>query len=450
MRMIWINAPRGDPAQTDPMTPTRQSALAPWPPHSGPDAVFVGFPDPARFSPELGESQFRSAARHSNEDPMPRLLSLHLRVPFDGNTADCPVAPGADRGRSHASFYRLARECELVAPLFDRDRDVVQLQLDGLAGKAASDGLGELLHAVSRHFFLSHASTREFLIVLPDGVYGARELAGLVDLGFNRVRFRALPAAADRDATAVLERSLAAAREAGMRSAALDLVCGPPGSDADFEAGLQQLLALRADRIRLCCPGGPASLATAVPLADRAWRHADAVSALLAAGYEALGLDVFVLPQDDLARARQSGLLHHNALGYVPQAQTDLVGLGVGARSRIGDACFENCPDLTAWESSIDMGELPVWRGLQLDADERLRCDLLQALLCAGSIDLVQMQEQHGIVFAEYFRDELDTLKPLREAGLLHYNLENLQLGPQGRLALQAICAPFAVVRRRP
>lgn len=433
------------------MTPTRLPALVPLPQYSGPEADFAGFPDMARFSPDFGEARFRSAARQSNDDPMPRLLSLHLRLPFDENSATGAFAPNADRGRSQACFHRLARECEMVAPLFDRDRDVVQLQLDGLAGDSTSDGLGELLHAVSRYFFLSHASTREFLIELPGGVHGTQELANLVDLGFNRVRFRAPPAAADRDVAALLQHSVATAREAGMRSVGLDLVYGlPPGSDADFDAGLHRLLALRADRISLRCQDHPAPHAAAAAPAERALRHAVAARALLAAGYEALGLDVFALPQDDLARARRSGLLHYNWLGYVGQAQTDLIGLGTGARSRIGDACFQNYAEPAAWESSIDMGELPTWRGLQLDADARLRSDLLQALLCAGSVDLAPLQEQHGIVFAEYFRAELAALQPLQEAGLLHCDAHVLQLGPQGRLALQAICAPFAAAGRRP
>lgn len=432
------------------MSPTRLPAMATLQQHSGQDADFAGFPDSARFSPEFGESQFRSAARQTNDDPMPRLLSLHLRLPFDGNAADCTASLYADRGRSQAYFHRLARECEMVAPLFDRDRDVVQLQLDGFTGELAGDEPGELLHAVSRYFFLSHASTREFLIVLPGGVHGAKELGRLVDLGFNRVRF-SLPAAADRDVAALLEHSVAAAREAGMRSTGLELAYGLQRSGAEFDADLQRLLALRADRISLRSQNHlRPHTGSDVPAAERALRHAAATCALLCAGYEALGLDVFVLPQDDLARARARGLLHHNWLGYVPQAPTDLIGLGVGARSRVGDACFESYAELAAWETSIDMGELPVWRGLQLDADARLRSDVLQALLCAGSVDLAQLQEQHGIVFADYFRDELTTLQPLQEAGLIQFDEQVLQLGPQGRLALPAICSPFGAVRRRP
>ncbi|ODU33119.1 MAG: hypothetical protein BGP24_09095 [Lysobacterales bacterium 69-70] len=417
--------------------------MAPLLQYSGPDADFAGFPDPARFSPEFGESQFRSAARRTNDDPAPRLLSLHLHLPFDAGTVD--------RGRSQACFHRLARECEMVAPLFDRDRDVVQLQLDGLAGEPAGDVLGELLHAVSRYFFLSHSGTREFLIALPGGVHGTEALSVLVDLGFNRVRFSLPPAAADRDAVALLERSVAAAREAGFRSIGLDLVYGLPlGSDAEFDAGLHRLLGLRVDRINLRCREHPGHAAeAAAPSAERVLRHAVAARALLAAGYETLGLDVFALPQDDLPRARRRGLLHHNWLGFVPQAPTDLIGLGVGARSRIGDACFQSYAELTAWESSIDMGDLPVWRGLQLDADARLRNDLLQALLCTGRVDLDQLQQQHDIVFTDYFRDELAALQPLQAAGLVQLDAHELQLGPQGRLALQAICSPFGAAGRR-
>lgn len=434
------------------MSPTRLPAMATLQQYSGQDADFTGFPDTARFSPEFGESQFRTAARQTNDDPMPRLLSLHLRLPFDRNAAGCAASLSADRGRSQAYFHRLARECEMVAPLFDRDRDVVQLQLDGFTGELAGDEPGELLHAVSRYFFLSHASTREFLIVLPGGVHGAKELGGLVDLGFNRVRFSPPPEAADRDVAALLEHSVAAAREAGMRSTGLELACRLwRGGDAEFDATLHRLLALRADRVSLHGQDHLRPHASAdVPAAERALRHAAATCALLSAGYEALGLDVFVLPQDDLARARARGLLHHNWLGYVPQAPTDLIGLGVGARSRVGDACFQSYAELAAWETSIDMGELPVWRGLQLDADARLRSDVLQALLCAGSVDLVSLQEQHGIVFADYFRDELAALQPLHEAGLIQFDEQVFQLGPQGRLALPAICSPFGAVQRRP
>lgn len=425
------------------MSPIPLPSRAPLRQYSGADTPFDGFPDPSRFSPEFGEAQFRAAARQTNDDPAPRLLSLHLRLPFD--PAD-PAAP-ADPGRSRAYVHRLARECAIVAPLFDRDRDVVQLQLDGLGGELPDDLPGELLHAVSRCFFLSRGDTREFLIALPGGARDAPPLAGLVDLGFNRLRLSTPPIAADGESAARFAGRLRAARAAGFRSIAVDLRYACPSiGDDDFESGVHRLLALRPDRIAL--RGEEASPHAELP-AEHGLRHAIATRALLAAGYEALGLDQFVQPQDDLARARRDGPLHHNDLGFAAQAPTDLIGLGVGARSRIGDTCFQNYAELTAWESSIDMGDLPVWRGLQLDLDLRLRSDVVQALLCAGHVELDPLQTQYGIVFADYFREELAALLPLRDADLLRLDARQLQLGPQGRLALQAICAPFGATGRR-
>lgn len=145
------------------MSPTTLPSRAPLQRYSGAETRFDGFPDPARFSPEFGEAQFRAAARQTNDDPAPRLLSLHLRLPFD--PAD--TAASAGPGRSRAYVHRLARECAIVAPLFDRERDVVQLQLDGLGGELPGDLPGELLHAVSRRFLLNRSDTREFLIALP-------------------------------------------------------------------------------------------------------------------------------------------------------------------------------------------------------------------------------------------------------------------------------------------
>lgn len=422
------------------MSPIPLPSRAPLQQYSGAETPFDGFPDPARFSPEFGEAHFRAAARQTNDDPAPRLLSLHLRLPFD-------TAAPADPGRSRAYAHRLARECAIVAPLFDRDRDVVQLQLDGLGGELPDDLPGELLHAVSRYFFLSRSDTREFLIALPDGAQDSRSLAGLVDLGFNRLRLSTPPIAADGEPAARFARRVGDAREAGFRSIAVELRYACPSiGDTDFDAGLHRLLACRPDRIAL--RDEDASLHDRPP-GERGLRHAIATRALLAADYEALGLDHFVLPQDDLARARRDGPLHYNGLGFAAQAPTDLIGLGVGARSRIGDTCFQSYAELAAWESSIDMGDLPVWRGLRLDPDQRLRSDVVQALLCTGRVDLDALRAQHGIVFAEYFRDELAALQPLRDADLLRLDAQQLQLGPQGRLALQAICAPFGATGRR-
>jgi oxygen-independent coproporphyrinogen-3 oxidase len=65
---------------------------------------------------------------------VPRRLSLYQHVPFAEQP--CFHCPGtftveADSGKVRAHFDRLARERELAAPLFDRDRDLIQLNVGG-------------------------------------------------------------------------------------------------------------------------------------------------------------------------------------------------------------------------------------------------------------------------------------------------------------------------------
>jgi oxygen-independent coproporphyrinogen-3 oxidase len=47
------------------------------------------------------------------------------------------------------------------------------------------------------------------------------------------------------------------------------------------------------------------------------------------------------------------------------------------------------------------------------DADDRLRADLIEQLMCRDVIDLPAFGADHDIDFAHYFADELDGLEPL-------------------------------------
>ncbi|WP_298849914.1 coproporphyrinogen III oxidase [uncultured Aquimonas sp.] len=449
------------------MPTTRALAMDPLLRFSGLDISFQGFPDPASFSPEVGERQLRAAARETNDDPVPRRLSLYLHVPFAEQPCfHCPgtFTVGADSGKVRAYFDRLARECELAAPLFDRDRDVIQLKVGG-GGPSKIDpaALGELLYAASRHFFLSRGREREFMIELPVGEHCAEEISGFADLGFNRARFTVFDFEGSTEALLqrrLVQAELAAAvedaRTAGFRSICFDALYGLPGrSDTDLLKWLELLLEQRPDRISLHPFGGRMRLASAASgppvraLGERIGQRAVAVRALLAAGYDPIGLDVFALPQDDLSRVRRSGQLHRNALGYTPHAETDLIGLGVSAQSRIGDACFQNQVDLPAWESAVDMGELPIWRGLWMDADARLRSDLLHDLLCKGEVDSAVLEARHEVDFAVYFQTELEALAPLCDGDLVSFDGRRLRVSEAGRLSLRAIAEPFARMGKR-
>lgn len=434
---------------------------------AGLETGFVGYPDPAGFSPHFAEHEFRQAVRETNEDPIPNRLSVHMHLPFaEQPCLQCEHSQQLERDPKRLGPYldRIARECGKIAPLFDRDRDVVQLKVGG-GGPSLLDqaALADALHALSRQFFLSRSRDREFMIELDPQRLDAASAERYAELGFNRVRFATLdPAPAVRIASGRSESldrladGVRRVREAGFRSVCFDAVHALPGqSMASLHHWLESILALRPERISLLVPG--LSRSQRLHLHDsllltpgqRAELHAEAVERVLDAGYDAIGLDVFALPSDDLARARLSGHLHRNALGYTAHGETDLIGFGVSALSRIGDACSQNLPNLPAWQVAVDMGELPIWRGLRLDRRSCLRSELLHGLMCRGGIDIGMLERRHEVDFSETFQRELRDLDPMLEAGLLQQQGTRLELvGTLGRLALRSICAVFVSAPR--
>src|SRR3546814_15863708 len=47
-----------------------------------PGPRYTSYPTAPQFAASFGEAQFREVARASNEDPIPRRLSLYVHVPF--------------------------------------------------------------------------------------------------------------------------------------------------------------------------------------------------------------------------------------------------------------------------------------------------------------------------------------------------------------------------------
>lgn len=130
-------------------------------------------------------------------------------------------------------------------------------------------------------------------------------------------------------------------------------------------------------------------------------------------------------------------------MGYTTHADCDLIGLGVSAISHIGDSFSQNPRDLAGWEAALDQGRLPVWRGLELDADDLLRGDVIQRLMCQREIDVAAVERRYGIDFAEYFAAGLDRLQTLAEDGLVTIEADRTAATSRGRLLLRIIAMCF-------
>jgi oxygen-independent coproporphyrinogen-3 oxidase len=168
-----------------------------------------------------------------------------------------------------------------------------------------------------------------------------------------------------------------------------------------------------------------------------------AINGFQEAGYEFIGLDHFARPHEALARAYRGGALRRTFQGMTTGQGLDILGLGPSAISQLEDAFAQNQKTTTDWHRVV-AGDFATERGLHLTVDDRLRRELLQSLYGYGVIEKRPIEERFGIVFDEYFADELARLPELIEQGLVVMAPERIQVTtPLGRLLVRVVAAVF-------
>jgi oxygen-independent coproporphyrinogen III oxidase len=429
-----------------------------------PGPRYTSYPTAPSFGPHFTEAMLREYIRRSNAEPIPRRISLYLHIPYCFSPCfycGCNRIITRDRGRARTYMERLVCEIERMGALIDRDREVVQLHLGGGTPNFLSAAeLTELFESLSCHFNLSRSPHRDFSIELDPRFVPEGFVAACAQLGFNRASLgvQDFDPEVQRAVNRVqsVEQTLQViddCRAQGFRSVNVDLIYGLPKQTAGgFARTLDTVIAARPDRLAIYGYAHMPTLFKAQRQIDAADLPAPrdklallelAIEKLTAAGYLYIGMDHFALPQDDLARAQAAGTLHRNFMGYTTHADCDLVGMGVSAISHIGDSFSQNARDLPTWQSALNDGKLPVWRGRHLDTDDVLRADVIQQLMCQGAIDITAFERRYEIEFWPYFAEAFTRLQPLVEDGLVSVGPTQLAATSRGRLLLRIIAMCF-------
>jgi oxygen-independent coproporphyrinogen-3 oxidase len=170
---------------------------------------------------------------------------------------------------------------------------------------------------------------------------------------------------------------------------------------------------------------------------------AQALDALLGAGYVYVGMDHFALPNDALAVAKRQGRLHRNFQGYSTQPDCDLIGLGVSAIGRIGPTYSQNAKTLEAYCDMIDQGQLPVVRGLALSRDDVVRRAIIMAIMCQGMVQFESIELAYLVDFKTSFAAELQALQPLVQAGMATVDATSIQVTATGWFFVRAVAMVF-------
>jgi len=429
-----------------------------------PGPRYTSYPTAPQFGPQFTPAMLREHIERSNTWPVPRRLSLYVHVPFCFSPCfycGCNRIITRDVSRARPYLERLQREIAMLGPLFDLDREVVQVHLGGGTPNFMRPAdIAALLDTVGGHFRLSTSAQRDFSIELDPRHVQAGDIAEYARIGFNRASLGVqdfdpeVQRAVNRiQSVAETLRVIEACRAEGFRSVNVDLIYGLPLQTIEgFSRTLDTVLASRPDRLAVYSYAHlPAMFKAQRQIDDAELPGNEAKLALLAlaveklsgAGYRYIGMDHFALPDDDLAQAQERGTLQRNFMGYTTHANCDLLGFGMSAISHIGDSFSQNARDLPGWQSAIDSGQLPVWRGRELNFDDVLRGEVIQQLMCQGRIDMQAIEARFAIDFPSYFASALAQLRPLAADGLLTLTARSITASARGRLLLRVIAMCF-------
>lgn len=425
---------------------------------------YTSYPTAPQFRTDFGEVELRRHALRSNACTNPRSISLYVHVPYCVSPCfycGCNRIITRDTRKGEYFVEHLSREIEMTAPMFAPDRDVIQVHFGGGSPNfLRPEQLGRLLDNMGRHFRFSNAPERDFSIELDPRHVTPNDIGELARLGFNRASLGvqdfnpAVQKAVNRVQS--VEQTLdiiEACHDHGLRSVNVDLIYGLPlQTIPGFAETLDTVISAAPGRLAIYGYAHMPQLFKAqrqirdeqLPDAEsRLALLALAVDKLTAAGYEYIGMDHFALPDDDLALAQRRGGLHRNFMGYTTHADCDLVGFGVSAISHIDDSFSQNPRDLASWEIALDEGRLPVFRGMSLCADDVLRADIIQQLMCQAEINVAEIERRYEIDFDSYFADVGAKLAQLVSDGLVETNGDVIAATPRGRYLLRVIAMCF-------
>jgi oxygen-independent coproporphyrinogen-3 oxidase len=115
----------------------------------------------------------------------------------------------------------------------------------------------------------------------------------------------------------------------------------------------------------------------------------------------------------------------------------------VSSIGKLGDTYSQNAKTLPEYYAALDAGRLPIQRGIVLTQDDLIRREVIQQIMCHGSIDFTAINTQFQIDFTRYFAHELVQLEALIGDGLVQQVPGHIVVTPEGRLLLRNVAMTF-------
>lgn len=423
---------------------------------------YTSYPPANFFNEGFTSEGYRNAIVESNEQD-PQHISIYIHIPFCYQMCfycGCNSQLYIDQEVANDYIEALKQEIRMVLPLLDHKRTVSQIHYGG--GTPTSQPVSVLKEI--NQMILSEfecIEKPEIAIECHPGYMDGKYWSDLIDAGFNRISIGVqdfnedvLKAVNRKPARMPIEDIVMLLRDRGV-SLNMDFIYGLPlQTPGSFAETIDKAILLKPDRIVTFSYAH-------VPWVNELQKNLEAVGLpsvelknniyeiakkrLIDAGYKTIGLDHFVLPEDELYQASLTKSLHRNFQGYCTRHTTGQVyAFGITGISQLTNAYSQNTKDLNTYINQINKGLLPVAKGYMLNKDEQITRAAISDLMCNYVVCWTDIATRFGQSVSEVkaaVNYDVDVLKDFQEDGLIVFDEAHISIQPQARPFVRNVAA---------
>jgi len=418
---------------------------------------YTSYPTAVQFNSEVDAPIYR---RWLERLPAAEPVSIYLHVPFCAELClYCGCHTTVARRYTPVAAYveLLQREISLIAGFLDRPLITEIHWGGGTPTMLRPQDLLQLTATLRANFTIVPA-TKTAIEIDPRSL--TREhIAAMTEMGVTRASLgvqdfeeQVQQAIGRRQSFEQTERAVDGLRNAGITNINLDLMYGlPHQTDATVARSAERALTLDPDRIALF---GYAhvpwmkhhqkliSEQTLPGSSERFAQSQAAADVLVGAGYQRIGLDHFATGTDPLAQCQRQGRLHRNFQGYTTDETPTLIGFGPSAIGSLPGGYVQNAANMVSYRQAITVGRPATARGRALTAEDRLRGEIIERLMCDLNVDLADICAAHATT-TDHFALELAAIDELVNDGIAERFGGRIKMPEHARAFVRAVCGVF-------
>ena len=367
---------------------------------------YTSYPPATSFKNQYtGEDYIHSLIESNSEKP--ENISVYIHIPFCPQLCffcGCNTSTFESAGKTRRYIDCVLKEIDTVAGYLDKTRIVTQIHWGGGTPNSINfDYIEEIINKIKSKFKLSENCERA--IECSPAYLDMEDIDRLSGIGFNRLSlgiqdFNAdvLKAINRRPPKHPIAQIVQRIIKNNFKGFNFDLVYGLPLQTIEsFRVNIEKAIELSPDRI---VTFSYAHVPWVNPLQNKIDENTmpkpeDKLNMLLMAyemltnhGYEAIGMDHFAKPTDDLAIAKHNKTIHRNFQGYCTRETTGQVyAFGSSSITQLWGSYAQNIKNLDQYMEAIEATGLATERGYSLSVEETVIREVINEIMCNGLLD---------------------------------------------------------------